>query len=228
MKIAVCVDRDGEPAALFKGQAVRLYQQSGDTWVLRREILLDLRADEGLAALKLALHTVWSRLEDCREVLLREVRGIGCVILQDDMGVRLWRSEGALAEQLDNVGRKIQETPRVEASGCGCGGRGRAPEASGQPDPAPDPEVVAPGHLRVDLAALLAADTRRNSRDLLAPLLEARAFERLDIVCEHLPRWFDSTLARLDLQADVQPEGAFLCARVVPVPAAAQGGCSRS
>jgi hypothetical protein len=40
---------------------------------------------------------------------------------------------------------------------------------------------------------------------VLVPILEDSAFEKLEIFCDHVPRWFAGALAAMRLTAEYQP-----------------------
>ncbi|GEO81663.1 Fe-only nitrogenase accessory AnfO family protein [Pararhodospirillum oryzae] len=85
----------------------------------------------------------------------------------------------------------------------------------------PAPEALGEGCYRLDLGAALASDPGLNARVVLLPVLEARDFRALEIHCDHLPRWFDATLRRLALSAEVTSDAEGVHAHVVPMPPAA-------
>ena len=67
-------------------------------------------------------------------------------------------------------------------------------------------------------AGVLARFKNANSKDVLLPLLEDGGFRRLDISCDHLPRWFERKLADLDLRAQVTPTARGIEALVEHLP----------
>jgi hypothetical protein len=50
--------------------------------------------------------------------------------------------------------------------------------------------------------------------DVLIPLLEDRQLISLEIVCDHLPRWFTGRISALNLKADVKKSAQGITAVV--------------
>jgi Fe-only nitrogenase accessory protein AnfO len=99
------------------------------------------------------------------------------------------------------------------AAGCasgGCGGGRARRVAAAAVGSAPDGAAMAAedlgsGRYRIDLISALSADAKLNSRQVLLPILEGTAFDRLEILCDHLPKWFAPKLRELNLKADCVP-----------------------
>jgi|GEM_PF-651369 len=231
MMIAACMDANGAVAPLQRGTRLDLYERTRDKgWTLRRTVPFDISREASLTNLKTILYRVWETLEGCRVLLLAEVRGIACAILQEEMGVRTWVSQGPLEAQLDGVAEREADLtrkppppppPRSRASACGggCGGASAsACSSSGDPAVMVEPDRVGSPSLglwRFDLAAVLGADPSFNSFDVLLPVLERGGFRRLEVLCDHLPRWLLPIASQLDLRVTVE--------EVAPVTAGSTG-----
>lgn len=189
MKIAAIVNESGDVVNSYENAYLSLYEDSPDGWVKRNRLLLDVRADMGLVEVKAYLKTIFAQLNGCEIFVLRELRGLVYVLLQE-MGFRIWKSEGSLAEQLECVARKESENCNV------------AEESTPAPVPAPAPEPVGDirnGHYMINLAEALDGDSGLNSRQILIPFMESLAFKKLEILCDHVPRWFSKECEQLNL-----------------------------
>ena len=65
----------------------------------------------------------------------------------------------------------------------------------------PPPEDLGGGRLRVDVAAVMRQLPGLNSRQILIPVLEGGAFSEVEVICDHLPRWFAAKIAQLGLDS---------------------------
>jgi len=54
-----------------------------------------------------------------------------------------------------------------------------------------------------DLAAVLATDSNLSSFDMLLPILQRGGFRRMEVLCDHLPRWVAPMLRGLGLRVQV-------------------------
>jgi hypothetical protein len=56
----------------------------------------------------------------------------------------------------------------------------------------------------VDLRDVMAHKTTLNSKELLLPFFQSTPFRQLEIICDHIPCWFQSELSILGLRANVE------------------------
>ncbi|MBI5132639.1 MAG: Fe-only nitrogenase accessory protein AnfO [Rhodopseudomonas palustris] len=218
MKIAVYIDGQGRLVSLYEPGQFCIYEGSGGDWIAKREIAFAVD-NGGLAAVKAALAAAVADFGDCEVLLSGSVKGFLYSYLQEEFGLRVWKSEGMPVEQLaaveqHEVDRAAQQQDNaascVAAAGCSggaCGG-GRArrpaviPSAAMPEGLSTAAEDLGGGYFRIDLAGALEADASLNSRQILLPILESSAFDTLEILCDHLPRWFEPKLHDLNLKAD--------------------------
>lgn len=214
MKIAVYVDAEGEVARVTDRGAILLFGRGTGTWTVRKTIRFGISTDASLATIQAGLAAAVAAFEDCSVFLSKDVRGVVNSILQE-MGIRTWQSNGPLFTQLETVARKederlVQEAAAARKERRRCRRRrhhldGTAPnEADVRPTPVGAPEL---GHYRLDLVDALLGDPSLNSWDALIPFLTGTPFRRLDLVCDHLPRWLSRAMRALDMGAEVEPAG---------------------
>jgi len=230
MKIAAYIDETGSVSSFDRAGSVCLFGRDESGWVEQDRIGIDFVDQPALAPRKAVLRDVAARLGTCRVLLLGQVTGILPAILQEELGFRIWRSEGGLSEQLDSVAAREAEAAEKAAQaalsppipvpiaplslGGGCGGGGGSPRRRGGPAPAADILAQAKtaldivGHpdesrFRLDLAACLASGSGLNSREILIPILIGPPFRSLEILCDHPPRWLTETLAGLGMIATI-------------------------
>lgn len=235
MKIATYVDAGGEIVNVYEKGFVRVYDNASGAWRLIKEIPFSVGMEMTLAEVKTILRDVVDQLDDCRTFLSGEVRGLIYSLLQEENGFRVWKSRGTPEAQLDQIARQDAElavqrekeaAERAFAAlfsspsgGCG-GGEGGA---SLRPRPKEAlravqsmTETVGDGHIRINLSDILARYKNANSMDVLIPLMEGAAFEKLEILCDHIPRWFTRKLLDLGLQAEIDHLPKGVRALVVP------------
>lgn len=208
MKIAAYVDEEGKPASFYARGMVRIYRRRSGFWVNETGFPLELKRDMGLAEFQFTFMNMIARLEDCRLFIVDEIRGVPCAIL-DSMGFKLCRIEGPVLEQLELVaGKTLEEADDAENAG-------REPVLVGDPRDK---------FYRINLRQVLKSDASLNSRQVLIPFLEAGAFRKLEVLCDHTPRWLEKELERLNLRADTEDwEISGVKITISPDPAAATG-----
>lgn len=237
MKIAVHVDAEDRIVDVHRKGRLRLFDDASGVWRAERDIPFEIVANVGIGALKRRLRLSLDGLDDCRTFVSGENRGLVMTILQEEFGFRVWKASGPLADlDLADVARRDEELAAVRrqeekdrafaaqfagSANCDCGEDGLAPPRKVTEEAIEAAysltEALGEGRLRIDLTAIMARYRNANSLAVLDPLLEARRFESLEIVCEHLPRWLPPKLAALNLKAEVSDEARGVRALVSPI-----------
>jgi Fe-only nitrogenase accessory protein AnfO len=235
MKIVAHVDARGEIVDVQTPGILRLFEKISGDWRVVDETPFVLSPDANLAAIQKLLRGVVERFGAGCALVSGANRGLVYSLLQEE-GFRVWKARGPLAAlDLDAfaqgdaelaAARETQARERAFAAlfsspgGCGAGEGGptrrrRTPEVIDAVHTLA--ETLGDGRLRIDLAAVFARYRDANSVDVLEPILEARRFVSLEILCDHLPRWFGAKIAALDLAAEITPRGAGVRALVFPI-----------
>lgn len=223
MKIAAYVDAEGEITKVSDKGVILLFEQHGEVWKVRKTIRFAVRPDDGLAEIHASLAAMIPELEDCRLFLSRSVRGVVNSLLQE-MGVQTWQSHGPLFTQLETIARKENERAQQSAKAARAERRSRRRRRR-QDDPGSDLDEIKPvlvgdddsGHFRLDLVRLLQDDPGLNSWDILIPFLTGTLFRQLDLVCDHIPRWFSRAMRALDMDAEIMElPGLGVAATITP------------
>lgn len=229
VKIAAYVDDSGAAVGFYEKGQVCLYEQVSGAWEITKKIPLEINIEMSLLEIKELFFSAMSQLEDCKVFIVREFKGLFHALLIEELGFHTWKSEGTMLEQLDNVVLQEKEyvaelekqalanadKPKVRVAGSGgCGGGcspSRVAAMGGQDSGAcesacevPLPVLtgdIADGCYSINLAAILEENPTLNSRQILMPALEETSFKKLEIICDHLPRWFNNELRNLKLTA---------------------------
>lgn len=227
MKIAAYVDAEGEIAKVSDKGVILLFEQQGQVWKVRKTIRFTVRPEDGLAEIHASLAAMVPELEDCRLFLSRSVRGVVNSLLQE-MGIQTWQSHGPLFTQLETIARKENERAQQTAKAARAERRSRR-RRHHKDGAASDLDDIKPvlvgdddsGHFRLDLVRLLQDDPGLNSWDILIPFLTGTPFRQLDLVCDHIPRWFSRAMRALDMDAEIlELPGLGVAATITPKPQA--------
>ncbi|MCW2318506.1 Fe-only nitrogenase accessory protein AnfO [Rhodoblastus acidophilus] len=234
MKMLVHVDARDQIADVRTPGTLRLFDNASGVWRVIDEAAFALSQTADLAAIQKLLRGIVERFGAGCAFVSGANRGLVYSLLQEQ-GFRVWQACGPLAAlDLDAFAQRDAELAAARENeardrafvalfsspgGCGAGEGGptrkrRTPEGVDAVHTLA--ESLPDGRLRIDLEAVFARYREANSVDVLEPILEARRFSSLEILCDHLPRWFAAKIATLGLVAEITPRGAGVRALVSP------------
>lgn len=203
MNIAVLTDKEGNTLSFYESGMVKLFSNEKGTWSCIREFPFELDDKKGLAEIQYCIQSLLSRLGECRIVMVKFIKGVPLSILKES-GVSVWKVDGSPLAFFEHV-REEEEKNRLKH------------QKSIQPllpEPLPVGDKMH-GIYAIDLVHVQAKAAGFNSRDVLLPFLQNRVFRKLEVVCEHLPKWFEKEFASLKLQFRIEESNDDLCHAIV-------------
>lgn len=202
MKIAVFVDDVGQIAPLSQSGTVLLFTREVQQWRVCQQFPFALTTEMSLVEIREHTLSLLTQLPECRHFVARDIHGALLAWL-DGKGLTMWKCIGRPLDALDHIAAQIPPAtkPRV-----------LPPEVFIEPG-------ETEGQFRVDLIKALCSGGGHTSKRLLMPLFEQCQFTRLEITCDHLPKWFSSLdPARLRYQLLPAVDGVL---RVIVTPVTA-------
>lgn len=238
MKIATYVDGRGQSVSVYEPGTVRVYDNDTGPWTPIADIPFSVTAAMTLADVKSAIRTLAGYLDGCNVLLSGEVRGLVYSLLQEENGFRVWKTHGDPSDRLEDIARQDAElverrkeetaarafealfaSPSGGCGGGGCGGGApRRRNAESLRVIQSLAERLDEDRYRIDLADILGRYKNANSMDVLIPFLEGTKFRSLEILCDHVPRWFSQKIADLHLIATIEQSAQGVRALVSPNP----------
>lgn len=196
MKIAAYVNLEGEVLSLYEAGCVHVYKECDEKWELEQVIALSLNMEMTFSEQRKVLNRAAKQMKPCKVFLSGEVRGVPYAVLGEN-GIRVWKSQGHLFEQLRHVAQREIALQKSKPA-------------------VPAPQPLGPAKRRdyaFDLTQVLREQPKLVSRDLLLPFLERGKFNSLNIACDHIPHWVEYEAARLaykvELRQDASKPGAI-------------------
>lgn len=200
MQIAAIVDGRGNAVPFGKPSTVMLFSHEDDAWYVVDTFAFDPGEKYGLGELKESIQKLATKLGDCRIMLVRDVSGYPRTMLLE-LGFTLWSVEGAPEHYLDNVMQLTADAAEAKAAVV----KANEPAA---PEELPVPKPLGgecSGIYTIDISKAQVCSGSHNSREILIPFFKTTQFSRIDILCDHVPKWFSSELAAMKLNYSTEP-----------------------
>jgi Fe-only nitrogenase accessory protein AnfO len=207
MKIAVFVDEYRNLLPFFGSGVVEIYSDENHKWECINEIPFEIDDNLSMKEIRSRIDLIVSEFEDCNMLVVESIRGLSLALIEEKK-IGIWKFKGLFLPQLlDHIKEELEKIIEEQLSSI------ITPTAIGN---------VEDGLYEIDLATILDSDSSLNSRDILIPFLQNTQFHKLEIICKHVPKWFEKTFEVLKLQVEVTESNEGLChAIVTPIDFAA-------
>jgi len=188
--VAVFVNEQGLTASPDEKGCVRVYQKKEDKWEVIQEIAFTSDGIKGIAEARRVMIEMVKKLVGCKVFVASKVNGQLYYVLEAN-GFESFEAEGKPEQYLDGIWEEIlvDETSTEQAV-----------EKSG---PATYFEKLdKEGYYFLNLKKVLNLDCSISSKKLLIPYLQKKEFIYLEVICDHVPRWFESELKAMELKSE--------------------------
>jgi len=190
MEIAVFQDNSGKTQSFLEPGIIKVYTRIIGKWEITKEIVFRIDNITSINEVRDHIRNMAEALETCKVFVGREVKGVPYNVL-DGIGFNIWELEGAPEEFLDFVNGKEEEEAEVIALEKGKNQLSII-------------EKIKDGNYFLDLKKIQEKNINLTSKGILLPFLNNTTFYELQIVCGHLPPWFESEFKRLNLKAEIE------------------------
>lgn len=201
MEIAVLVDSSGKTSSFEKNGIVNIYSHTKGEWVIKRSMIHTIEDKNNSRDLRKCLTDLCTWLEDCEIMVVKRIRGIQYIVFEE-FKVSMLQIEDYPKNFLDYIKQCEHHTKSERKSST---------------------EHIAifeqkPGSFYVDMRDVMNGKTSYSSKQILLPFFKGTSFEVLEMLCDHVPKWFENELPRLKLIASVEQFKDCVKIRVCPEP----------
>lgn len=190
MEIAVFQDNSGKTQSFFEPGIIKVYSKDMGEWIVIKEIIFKIDNIAGLKAVRASIIKLAEQLGECKVVVASEIRGLVYNVL-DGMGFNTWELEGHPSELLEYVLKKEEEEAKDSA-------------LESKSSETPQIKQFKDGTYFIDLKRIQENDVNITSKGILLPFLNTTVFYQLEIICKHIPHWFESEFRRRNLKMQSQ------------------------
>ena len=185
MKIAVVENSDKKTSSIFEPGFITIYDEDGGKWTVLNRFENKVYNAKGIAAVRTAVADTVKQLGDVKIVVASEIPGIAFGTFQA-AGFDIFFVENSVPDILDSVKKEIlevinerqKETPKFDIM-----------------------QFLEPGMNKGDFSLnmeeILLKNPDLTSKKILIPYLKNGEFNRLDVICSHIPKWFYTDLGFL-------------------------------
>jgi Fe-only nitrogenase accessory protein AnfO len=188
MKIAAFVDENDNALPLYATGTVKLFVFEDNIWICAKSMPFSSDESMSLAEIRSRIQAVAAELGNCKVFVAESMKGVPFAVFEG-MGYAIWKIKGDTTKYLDYIKEKED---KIQADKL-------------KPKPAPVAiGDIRDGLYRIDLVKVLESDPSLTSKSVLLPFFQKTTFSKLEIICEHIPKWFGKEFSALKLKAEIQ------------------------
>jgi len=183
--IAVLLKDNGETCSWLDKGTINLYKKENKEWIELDSIPFSINIYSNINILRESLSSLIERLNDCRIFIGKEVSGLLFSIL-DTNNFHIYELSGIPANFLDSIlsSEEKFESDKLLLT--------KQSESIFLPS-----KVDTNGNYTINLKNLLPEDRSVTSKQILLPFLKNEKFKTLEVICDHIPKWFDRDLSNM-------------------------------
>lgn len=194
MKIAVFVGSDGQTIGFNEAGKVKVYIKDEEGWQVVKEIPFEINNLASTMAILENFRIMVESLDECKVFVAAEVKGLPYTILEG-MRFNIWKTSGIPEDFLEYIFEKEEQSKLEKLNSKSI----------------PAPVEVEEGKYFIDLKAVMESNEKVTSKQVLLPFFQNTAFKELEVICTHVPPWFNVEFQKLNFKTQVKAidEGGF-------------------
>jgi Fe-only nitrogenase accessory protein AnfO len=190
LKIAVVENNNQKTSSIFEPGFIAIYEEDGEEWKVLKRFENKVCNAKGIAAVRTAVTDIVKQLDDVKIVVASEISGITFGTFQA-AGFAIFLVENNTLDILNSVKKDMLEV--IE-------------ERKEKPREFDITQFLEPGvnkgDFSINMEEILLKNPELTSKKILIPYLKKRKFNRLDVICSHIPKWFSTDLVVLGFECE--------------------------
>ena len=178
--IAVILNDSDQLTTFEKGVVLKVFSKNDNRWRIIDEINYSLDLASNISNIRNNIKTVLLQLNNCKVIIGEKVAGLPYNILES-LGFEIYEAQEVSDSLLDEI---ITELEAESA---------HSNDLSSEVPTSPV-ETSEHGVFFLNLIKLQEKHPEISSKKALKSFIETHCFRRLDVICSHIPPWFDTVL----------------------------------
>jgi Fe-only nitrogenase accessory protein AnfO len=188
LKISVVESNDQKTSSIFEPGFIVTYEENDEGWKILNRFENKVCNAKNIAAVRMAVADTIKQLDNVKIVIASEIPGIAFGIFEV-AGFEIFLVKKNGFDALDSVKKEMLEI---------------IAEQQDKPSKFDIMQFLEPGTNKGDfclnIEKILSKNPQLTSKRILLPYLKNGEFNRLDVICSHIPKWFTTNLRVLGFE----------------------------
>jgi Fe-only nitrogenase accessory protein AnfO len=194
LKIAVVENNNQKTSSIFEPGFVTIYEEDCGEWKVLNRFENKVCNAKGIAAVRTAVADTIKQLGDVKIVLASEIPGIAFGSFQA-AGFEIFLVENSVLDVLDSVKKEMLEVIEEQKE------KLREFDIMQFLEPG-----MNKGEFFLNMEEILLKNPDLTTKKIRIPYLKNGEFNRLDVICSHIPKWFNTDLGALGFEYETVNE----------------------
>lgn len=194
MKIAVVENDNKQTSSIFEPGFIAVYEEDGGEWKVLNRFENQVCNARGMAAVRMAVGDVIKQLGDVKVVVASEIPGIASGTFQA-ASFDIFLVDSKVTDVLDLIKKDMLEALEKRQE---------------EPRKFDIMEYLEPGEnegdFSINIEDIMFKNPELTSKKILIPYLKNGEFNRLDVICGHMPKWFVTDLGAMGFEYETVNE----------------------
>lgn len=194
MKIAVVENEKQKASSIFEPGFIAIYEEDDGEWKVLTRFENKVCNAKGMAAVRTAVADTIEQLGYVKIIVASEIPGIASGTFQA-AGFDIFLVENSVLNVLDSIKKEVLEA--IE-------------ERQKEPPKFDITQFLEPGvskgDFSINIEEIMFKNPELTSKKILIPYLKNGEFNRMDVVCSHIPKWFYTDLGGLGFEYETVKE----------------------
>lgn len=186
MKIAAAENNSHRTSSIFTNGVITIYEGEESNWKVAKSFENRVCNAQGIAAVRKSVTDIIKNLDDVKIIATSEISGVAFSLFEA-AGFEIFIADSEVKNVLAGVWKEISKLNQEQ--------NGETADIMAYLE-----SGMNEGDFCLNMMKILADNPQFTSKSLLLPYLRNGSFKRLDVVCSHLPPWFDKELNSLGLR----------------------------
>jgi Fe-only nitrogenase accessory protein AnfO len=191
LKIAVVENEDQKASSIFEPGFIAIYEEDCGEWKVLSRFENKVCNAKGMAAVRTAVADIIKQLGDVKIIVASEIPGVASGTFQA-AGFDIFLVENSVLNVLDSIKKEMLEA--IE-------------ERQKEPPKFDIMQFLEPGvskgDFSINIEEIMFKNPDLTSKKILIPYLKNGEFNRLDVICSHIPKWFVMDIGALGFEYEI-------------------------
>ncbi|TCT16763.1 Fe-only nitrogenase accessory protein AnfO [Natranaerovirga pectinivora] len=201
LKIGVVLDQQGYTIPFDEEGLIKVFEKDNNRWIVSKEIPISINKEKGMKGIREEIANIADAIQMCKIIVAKKAIGLFYTVLEVK-GFNIYELEGKPEEFLDFV---LENEATDSYYDIDTANEIKEVKKENEAIVIHMPQKINEnGDYYLNLKEEQCGNGGFTSKQVLLPFFKKAMFYQLEIICSHIPPWFDREFESLGLEKEVE------------------------